>query len=181
MELDNYKRGFLSNVEGIFLTELSRRCKSDCIVNIGCYYGKSCDYILQGKSDTTHAYFIDLEITSDVAKMASDTVIVIRGNSHDPKVKDIVPLIEFLFIDGDHSYEGVKRDILMWYDKVVPGGVIVFHDAYPDNNFDVWPGVLQAIIHYVINPKYGELKTDGFLFNSPIHRIDTMFMIQKIV
>jgi hypothetical protein len=36
--------------------------------------------------------------------------------------------VRFLFIDADHSYEGVKADFETWSPQVVPGGYIVFHD-----------------------------------------------------
>lgn len=34
-----------------------------------------------------------------------------------------------LWIDGDHSYEGVTRDTCCWEPHVVSGGVVAFHDA----------------------------------------------------
>lgn len=36
--------------------------------------------------------------------------------------------LDFVFIDADHSYEGVKTDIEMWTPKVRKGGMIVGHD-----------------------------------------------------
>ncbi len=36
--------------------------------------------------------------------------------------------IDFLFIDGDHSYEGVRQDFDMYSTLVRPGGLIAFHD-----------------------------------------------------
>jgi predicted O-methyltransferase YrrM len=36
--------------------------------------------------------------------------------------------IQFLFIDGDHSYDGVKQDFEMYSPLVAPGGIIGFHD-----------------------------------------------------
>jgi predicted O-methyltransferase YrrM len=36
--------------------------------------------------------------------------------------------IDFIFIDGDHSYEACKADILAWSPFVKRGGVIAFHD-----------------------------------------------------
>lgn len=57
-------------------------------------------------------------------------------DSHTPdtlhKVEGLLdwqPTIDFLFIDGDHSYEGVKKDFEMYAPLVKKGGVIVFHDA----------------------------------------------------
>ncbi len=36
--------------------------------------------------------------------------------------------IDFLFIDGDHTYEGVKKDFEMYSPFVKNGGIIAFHD-----------------------------------------------------
>jgi len=45
-----------------------------------------------------------------------------------------------LYLDGDHSYEGVKSDLDAWYPKVVKGGVIAGHD-YKMGHY----GVNQAV------------------------------------
>jgi predicted O-methyltransferase YrrM len=37
-------------------------------------------------------------------------------------------MIDFLLIDGDHSYEGVKMDFLKYNPLVHKGGIIAFHD-----------------------------------------------------
>ncbi len=37
--------------------------------------------------------------------------------------------LDFLFIDGDHSYEGVRNDYVMYSPFVRPGGIIAFHDV----------------------------------------------------
>jgi predicted O-methyltransferase YrrM len=36
--------------------------------------------------------------------------------------------IDFIFIDGDHSYDACKADIVAWAPYVKRGGVIAFHD-----------------------------------------------------
>jgi GT2 family glycosyltransferase/predicted O-methyltransferase YrrM len=40
--------------------------------------------------------------------------------------------IEFLFIDGDHSRDGIWQDFEMYSPLVAPGGLVAFHDVSPD-------------------------------------------------
>jgi predicted O-methyltransferase YrrM len=40
--------------------------------------------------------------------------------------------IDYLFVDGDHSYDAVRRDFEEWGEHVVPDGTIAFHDALTD-------------------------------------------------
>jgi len=37
----------------------------------------------------------------------------------------------FLFIDGDHTYKGVKKDFEMYSPLVREDGIIAFHDVVP--------------------------------------------------
>ena len=66
-------------------------------------------------------------------------VFFLRENSHSLecllKVQKILgdKKIDFLFIDGDHSYEGVKQDFLFYAKYVRKGGIIAFHDIMKDN------------------------------------------------
>ncbi len=50
--------------------------------------------------------------------------------------------LDFIFIDADHSYDGVCKDIEAWMPKVKPGGYAFFHDYENPNTFT---GVKQAI------------------------------------
>ena len=62
---------------------------------------------------------------------------LVREDSHAPATFNIVKKIleghqlDFLFIDGDHTYNGVKRDFEMYSRLVRKGGVIAFHDIVP--------------------------------------------------
>lgn len=38
--------------------------------------------------------------------------------------------LDFVYIDADHSYDIVKKDIISWYPKVKYGGIIAGHDYY---------------------------------------------------
>lgn len=47
---------------------------------------------------------------------------------------------DFLYIDAEHTYESVKKDLELYTPKVKRGGIIGGHD-YTDN----WAGVRQAV------------------------------------
>ncbi len=62
----------------------------------------------------------------------SKVELVIK-DSHAPAtleyIKEIMPEIDLLFIDGDHSYQGCKQDWDMYGPLVRPGGIVAFHDT----------------------------------------------------
>lgn len=70
---------------------------------------------------------------------------LLRGDSHSSNTLDKVKAalrgqeLDYLFIDGDHTYEGVKQDF-EWYAPLVrKGGVIALHDiaAHPSTGCEV--------------------------------------------
>jgi predicted O-methyltransferase YrrM len=79
----------------------------------------------------------DIKLTRDKKELldltATQTVHV-RGNSHEEstvnRVKESLGNegVDFLFIDGDHSYEGVKKDFELYSKLVCEGGIIAFDD-----------------------------------------------------
>jgi len=62
---------------------------------------------------------------------------LLRLNSHDSyTLKKVTVLfennsIDFAFIDGDHTYEGVESDFARYGALVRPGGLIAIHDILP--------------------------------------------------
>ncbi len=58
----------------------------------------------------------------------TDTVRIIREDSADAARHFADASIDLLFLDGDHSHEGVKRDLLAWIPKMKPDGVLFGHD-----------------------------------------------------
>ena len=68
----------------------------------------------------------------EVNQGAKGNVIWIEelGNlaSKNMQVKPYLPL-DFLFIDGDHSYEGIKGDWEAWSIHIAEGGIVALHDS----------------------------------------------------
>lgn len=53
--------------------------------------------------------------------------------------------VDMLFIDADHSYEGVKRDFETWFDKIKKGGYFAFHDCV--DSFPVYQYKINVLDH----------------------------------
>jgi hypothetical protein len=84
----------------------------------------------------------------------SDRVRLVHGFSESAAavwgVDDGEGPIGLLFVDGDHTKEGARRDIEAWAPHLAPGAVIAVDDyGHPD-----WPGVGEAV---------DELVDEGFL------------------
>ena len=125
------------------------------VVEIGTCAGKSAIALGYGRQSTGRAPIHSIDIVEHPS---------LRDNLHRAGVEDFVRCsllgsersardwlepIELLWIDGDHSYNGVLRDIRAWAHHVVPGGVLAFHD-YPapggDSLGDVGRAVYQTIL-----------------------------------
>ena len=65
---------------------------------------------------------------------AGQRLHLIRGDSHRPETKDRVLRIldgaslDYLFLDGDHTYDGIRKDFEMYAPLVRRGGIIALHD-----------------------------------------------------
>jgi predicted O-methyltransferase YrrM len=78
------------------------------------------------------------------SKSKNQKLHFITADSHQDKtVMDVKAILgkdqlDFIFIDGDHSYEGVKRDFDLYFHLVRPRGMVAFHDILPRKDF---PGI----------------------------------------
>lgn len=69
-------------------------------------------------------------------------VKLLTGNSHAAEFKQRVAAelggqkADFLFIDGDHTVEGVRADYENYREFVRPGGIIAFHDIVENQPFE---------------------------------------------
>lgn len=82
--------------------------------------------------------------------------------------KDFPPeTVDCLFIDGDHTFEGVKADIQLWTPIVKPGGLYIFDDVKED----MFPGVFKAVNSFCTNNQLNLTMVNKF----------NNYMIQKAV
>lgn len=72
--------------------------------------------------------------------------VFLEGNSHSPEIYSAVMAqfpngVDFLFLDGDHWYDGVKEDFEKFSPLVAAGGIIAFHDIHGDGVQIFWPEI----------------------------------------
>ncbi len=58
---------------------------------------------------------------------------------------------DFILVDGDHTYEGVRQDVLNYYPLLAPGGIMAFHDYLPPLS----EGNREAIYYHHANAEPG--------------------------
>ena len=78
--------------------------------------------------------------TMENIKGVENRAIMLRGLSEDVYSIFVDNFFDFVYIDGNHSYEFVKQDIKLWWNKIKPGGFLMGHDYlkldwYNDTNW----------------------------------------------
>ena len=135
----------------------------ETILEIGSYVGASacCFGAAMEKSGSGRVFCIDTWNNDAMTEGSMDTyseflkntealapfIVPVRGFSTDA-VQQIAVRInhaDLLFIDGDHSYEGVKTDWNVYKGFLKAGSIVVFHDWG-------WAEGVQRVIHEDAKP-----------------------------
>jgi hypothetical protein len=125
--------------EGLFSEYLLKTGLFDKFYSIDPWPNKFPGVFLNGEnlvtSNNEDTYFLAV---SKLEKYEASNII--RADSeHASKTFDDESL-DFVFLDGDHTYEGVKLDLRCWYNKVKKGGIFSGHD-YMDYIMDCGGGI----------------------------------------
>ena len=135
------------------------------LVEIGVWKGSSISY-LASKNRNSKIYAVDLFETTYRYKKGKlkEAASIINQTYNQQLIKtdtrDIITDIkeyswegakhfadnslDFVFIDADHSYESVKKDLEAWYPKMKKGSIFSGHDYEPYDAHN-HPGVKQAV------------------------------------
>jgi predicted O-methyltransferase YrrM len=154
----------MSKRERLLLYRLVRRNKKvRIILEVGSYLGASTTVLAAGLIDSRRngcVHCVDTWKNEAMTEGLRDTwhdflrntgryrttIKPHRGRS-DEIAQTFGESIDFLFIDGDHSYAGCLNDIRSWIGKVRSGGTVVFHD------YSWAEGVRTAVEEEVLNGK----------------------------
>ena len=117
------------------LYKLSRKVPyGGTIVEIDSLYGSTAILMALASKPSVKIYCIELKVLPELTKHIKEYGVSSKITIHAGKSCDIGRLweipIDLLFIDGDHSYNGVINDNKTWIPYVKKEGIIVWHDYY---------------------------------------------------
>ena len=96
--------------------------------------------------------------------IAAGRVVVLRARS--TAAAEQVTGLDWVYIDGDHTYEAVTDDLHAFYDLVTPGGVVAGDDYRLDGWWD--EGVTRAVDEFVASKGLNlTVLGNQFLFAKP--------------
>lgn len=152
--------GYMTEKETRFLYRLASEQKEGCIVEIGTFHGRSTIALVLGAQSgmAVPVYAIDPFVTfrgplgwefGPADRVGLLKNLLLAGVGEYPSVVNLTSEqaargwrmpISLLWIDGDHSYEGVKTDWDSWAPFLVTKGRVAFHDSH-----DLRMGVARLI------------------------------------
>jgi predicted O-methyltransferase YrrM len=169
---------------------LARSLKPKVAVEIGSARGKSACFVGMAlkENGSGKLFAIDPHARTNWNDENSvDTLQVMRGNIRRLKLEKQVEIlrdvsssaarrwmlpIDMLFIDGDHSYEGVKQDWELFAPFVTRFGLVVFHDTL----WDLQPESPYARPDMGVPAFVEELRAQGY----PVTTIDKDFGVSLV-
>jgi predicted O-methyltransferase YrrM len=122
------------------------------VLEIGTAKGGSLYLWAQAAADDAHLISIDMPSVGfggyepcrapfyESFARADQRLTLLRADSHAHQTAQSVrealagAALDFLFIDGDHAYDGVRNDFYMYGAMVRAGGLIAMHDILPNND-----------------------------------------------
>lgn len=137
----NYPLAFFTQKESRALARLSKKVKIHA-VEIGVFCGGSSVIISKSLPPNTSLTAIDCFVKTKsgltgsldcakyfVRKYGDIKKVNFINKRSEKTAKCWSRPIDFLFIDGDHRYQSVKKDYMGWSPFLVKGGLLIFHDS----------------------------------------------------
>lgn len=93
---------------------------------------------------------IDVWENKDIYRVAQSNLkdskyTLIRDNSENASKNVPDEGLDFVYIDADHTYESVKKDLSLWIPKVRKGGIVMGHDYFDGEYKGINFGVKKAV------------------------------------
>ena len=99
----------------------------------------------------------------------SDIILELIDDSHSPtvaaKLEQFAGQIDFAFVDGDHSYRGLKKDIFLVRELLRVGGYLILHDTL------AVPDCKRVYDELLASPLFGLIRNFDFRFGISIWQL----------
>lgn len=120
------------------------------VAELGTYIGDFAR-IIDARTSPRELHLVDIDLTPlDRRDLDKPHIAVHRGLTQDVIAGFPDDHFDWIYIDADHSYEGVIRDARASRAKVKPGGYLVFNDfAHIDPSLGRY-GVHTAVVEFAI-------------------------------
>lgn len=140
----HFFRPLQKRAEILRLVEILRAHQPSAICEIGAAGGGTTFLLAHAAAPDALVVSLDLAFTgSRKAALrqfarSEQKIICLQKDSHEPEtvsvIRNCLPerKLDVLYLDGDHSYQGIRSDFEFYSPLVRPGGIIVFHDIVPD-------------------------------------------------
>lgn len=157
--------GWLDPLEGRLLFRLAQEADpSGWIVEIGSWQGRSTIWLAAGAKAGRGArvaavdphrgtYLRDDDETTEpvlrrnLARAGVDNQVDIIVATSEAAAAGWDRPVSLLWIDGDHEYESVKRDVLRWERHLLPDAVVALHDTF------MWPGPERVVSELLVRSR----------------------------
>jgi predicted O-methyltransferase YrrM len=126
------------------LVALHEELQPKRVLEIGAWHGGTLRFWLRPHGSKVVVIDDEMRRAADWeewAEAAGSDLYLLQGTSQDARVVHAAATLgpyDFVFIDGDHTYDSVRADWENYSPLVVPGGVVVFHDIYERPAYGVW-------------------------------------------
>ncbi len=165
-ELTILEIGVLFGLNAAFLYQMNRPYyKNFHMVLIDPLYGYYDESQLDPVTQVPPSRYV-LESNLDRTGITVGERTILQGLSSEEQIIEGAAkrLYDMIFIDGDHSYEGVKLDFDIYHKMVKPSGYIIFDDY----DRAKWPGVVQFIDNDI--PNYTDIRHIGTYWHTTIYQ-----------
>lgn len=112
-----------------------------------------------------------IEATAKAKLFPFDNKVIWIKETSDKALSKIPKNLDFVYIDGNHSYKYVKKDIENYYSKLKEGGVLSGHDfTMTPSNVPNESGVIEAVVEFAIknNLKFRVEDSDWWIIKLPL-------------
>jgi predicted O-methyltransferase YrrM len=141
-----------------FLRHLIEKNNFKTMAEVGVRDGRTTFYLLDHCPNLI-IYAIDMSIkefyNKEIANRYKNRLIAIEAKSEVAADRIANNSLDLVFIDANHSYDYVKKDIIKYTPKLKESGMLTGHDIdYPGVN----QAVNEMIEHYDVGPNYVWIK-----------------------